>query len=903
MSRRPTLTGKATLLDLLGRDTGLSHADIGALLGYDYREEPVTPKGPADGAKRRPSLRHARGPATSPAFDPREQAYWYVADITPFEAPSPETGAAAVQPPEPAPPPAGDPAYRELPLLPWRRLWPFVLKRLSHRRETRQIDTACWVRALAEARPLNRIPRQRRATLAGRILLIQDGGEALMPFQYDFQRLVERLARLLGRNRVEVIHLPRHLASDRLFHRLRGHYLEPEDGVLILSDLGQYQPQDSRLACWRALGRLWRRQGVRPLVLTPCPGRYHQPALRNDFQLVVLDHRAHPGRRPPSAGRPDAARRQLLAMLSAAQWASPALLRWWRLQLLGDAADVGSEYEVWWSDETWREPGACGLEPVAVAVARRDFLDELDPSQRLGVARSVAAAHRALSPELIAEEDLIHHSLGCGDGAFGRAQLLAAACQPDPHGDAWLARLSSRQEAGFWERNPLAAEQCRQALQRLGSNLSPPGLDPRRGAASDAPRDYELWQRGQRLVVAPAGANREGPGCRLAGFRHARRDWRVLVTQGDDGKESLTPLDRPIALPDSGRIVLHADSGDIVLEALRQPDWAVGIGRDGEGLYLNLVPGAKSHLENESRRGGRSSYRKLREPMRQAPPWAARHGFDAHGRHADFVIDGITQRLRWIPPGRFRMGSPEEEAERLDNETLHQVTLTEGYWLADTACTQALWRAVMGDNPSDFKGDPQNPVENVSWDDVQQFIERLNQRIPGLAARLPSEAEWEYACRAGTETPFHFGETLGTDQANYNGNYPYGNGRKGEYREKTLPVKALGRNAWGLYQLHGNVWEWCQDWLGDYPQGPVQDPTGPQVGRLRVLRGGSWFDRARVLRAAQRRGRPPDDDYHGSFGFRLATGQSPPAGKELARTDGVERSRSETAEAGGLPEA
>ena len=126
--------------------------------------------------------------------------------------------------------------------------------------------------------------------------------------------------------------------------------------------------------------------------------------------------------------------------------------------------------------------------------------------------------------------------------------------------------------------------------------------------------------------------------------------------------------------------------------------------------------------------------------------------------------------------------------------------LTYGIWLADTVCTQALWQAAMGDNPSRFKG-AERPVEQVSWEDAQRFVARLNGERDDLLLRLPREAEWEYACRAGTTTPFWFGETIGTEQANYDGNYPYAGGAKGEYRGETVEVKALPANAWGLYQI------------------------------------------------------------------------------------------------------
>lgn len=219
------------------------------------------------------------------------------------------------------------------------------------------------------------------------------------------------------------------------------------------------------------------------------------------------------------------------------------------------------------------------------------------------------------------------------------------------------------------------------------------------------------------------------------------------------------------------------------------------------------------------------------------------------------------------------MGSPEADAERTNNEKQHRVILTQGFWLADTACTQALWRAVMGDNPSRFKGD-ERPVENVSWEDVQRLIERLNELTPGGGFRLPTEAEWEYACRAGTTTPFWFGERITPKQVNYDGDYPYPGGLPGKYREKTVEVKALPCNGWGLYQMHGNVWEWCQDWYGNYLMKRVVDPTGRVRGTKRVLRGGGWFNVGGDVRSAIRRATTPVGRHDG-IGFRLAQGKAP----------------------------
>ena len=191
------------------------------------------------------------------------------------------------------------------------------------------------------------------------------------------------------------------------------------------------------------------------------------------------------------------------------------------------------------------------------------------------------------------------------------------------------------------------------------------------------------------------------------------------------------------------------------------------------------------------------------------------------------------------------MGSPKEEIERKPDEIPHQVTLTKGFYMGVYPVTQEQWKEIMGNNPSQFNGEKNLPVEMVSWNDCQEFIKKL--RIKDKTPyRLPTEAEWEYCCRAGTKTPFHFGETISTGQANYDGNFIYGNGKKGLNRKKTMPVGSFPANAWGLHDMHGNLWEWCQDWYGDYPQNDVVDPQGPNEGKARVLRGGSWNDGPRL---------------------------------------------------------
>ena len=238
------------------------------------------------------------------------------------------------------------------------------------------------------------------------------------------------------------------------------------------------------------------------------------------------------------------------------------------------------------------------------------------------------------------------------------------------------------------------------------------------------------------------------------------------------------------------------------------------------------------------------------------PPWpeAARQQ-SPNEVLAVSIGSGVEMKFVWVPHGTFLMGSPENELERADNETRHRVTLTKGFYLGIHQVTQAQWQAVMGSNPSKFKGDDL-PVEMVSWNDCQEFVKKLGEKT-GKRFRLPTEAEWEYACRAGTTTPFNFGETISTDQANYDGNHTYGKGKNGVYREKTTPVGTFPANAWGLHDMHGNVWEWCLDWYGDYQKEDKKDPFDSNIGTARVLRGGSWFDYPRSCRSGRRNGIEP----------------------------------------------
>ena len=246
------------------------------------------------------------------------------------------------------------------------------------------------------------------------------------------------------------------------------------------------------------------------------------------------------------------------------------------------------------------------------------------------------------------------------------------------------------------------------------------------------------------------------------------------------------------------------------------------------------------------------------------------------GERKVLTIKGVDFAFRYCPAGTFQMGSPSSEAERDSDEgPRHEVTLTKGFWMLETSVTQGMYRAITGSNPSHFKSGDNYPVEEVSWFDSQSFCESLNAlgvAPEGFAFRLPTEAEWEYACRAGTDTPYFWGSTLNGDKANCDGNYPYGGVSKGRYLEKTSAVGSYTPNGWGLYDMHGNVYDWCADWFGDYGSGPQTDPTGPSSGSTRVLRGGGWNYLAKVCRSASRFAYGPANRFN-DRGFRLVLGR------------------------------
>jgi formylglycine-generating enzyme required for sulfatase activity len=249
--------------------------------------------------------------------------------------------------------------------------------------------------------------------------------------------------------------------------------------------------------------------------------------------------------------------------------------------------------------------------------------------------------------------------------------------------------------------------------------------------------------------------------------------------------------------------------------------------------------------------------------------------------------NSFGMKLVLIPAGKFAMGSPDKEADRDPEELQHEVVIAKPFYMGVHEVTQAQFQK----SPGKFfrarftaakGGGPDHPMEGVSWNDAAAFCQRLSQlpeeKKAGRTYRLPTEAEWEYACRAGTTTALHFGDALSAKDANFNGNYPYGGAAKGPYLRRTAKVGSYAPNAWGLYDMHGNVAEWCSDFYDPdyYKNSPKQDPKGPEKGVLdtgfktffRVARGGCWLDEGRGCRAAYRWRLQPTEPYQW-VGFRV----------------------------------
>ena len=338
--------------------------------------------------------------------------------------------------------------------------------------------------------------------------------------------------------------------------------------------------------------------------------------------------------------------------------------------------------------------------------------------------------------------------------------------------------------------------------------------------------------------------------------------------------------------PPSDRFALVAQGSRLAGGDEESYEWVVVFERDEvgpSGILLsndNMAGGSVNQLLPVAE--ARVKFEQAKQRAKQRAEQWARDVENARKVGDQMAVPTGEIDMLWCPPGTFQVGSPEGEEDREDDETLHAVTLSRGFWLGKHEVTQGQWEKVMGSNPSLFKG-PNRPVEMVSREDAAAFCKKLTElerkagRVPEVwAYQLPTEAQWEYACRAGTRTRFSFGDEAAKlhqygNYADKNTDFAWSDEDHDDGHEDTAPVGSYKPNAWGFHDMHGNVWEWCRDWYDSdyYEQASAKrDPLGPASGSARVLRGGSWSHTGASLRSAERYGHTPGSRYN-TLGFRV----------------------------------
>ncbi|MCO6453880.1 MAG: formylglycine-generating enzyme family protein [Pirellulaceae bacterium] len=725
------------------------------------------------------------------------------------------------------------------PLATWSQLVPRLRQGLACGSRNSRIDIRKLVRQVARRQVVLKLPRRRVRRWGSSVLVMVDYSQRLIPFRHDQELVCGYLRRLLppGALRLAVCSDPEQGLTEWC-QTDKPASVQPQPGsvVLVLGDLGALDARDSDCErTWLRWGRVARRSGSRLIALVPCVEALVAEPLRQVYSVHAWQRLRAEDCSPQSLAEQV---ESLLRVAAVAVRLEPGLLRAMR-GLSAQWADAALESLLWQHNAVRsRHPSAATFDPQSARELLEQF-ERLDQQLKQGVLKLVRHWHAAPGLDhsvwldevrrLAAETRKLIPS-GDVDDALAQGTFLLqrsrAAASLDGSTLAFMHRSVERQSHAGWSDETLGPI-YRQLAEVTHPDVDPttlPEADPAEQPPGDALLQVEIHQRGDRLcfLQVPSGVAERSASGRgsLCG--------RLATTN------ELLLLDRT-----AGRVANQ--------------------GPNRAGLWKEGVP----------------------------PRWASDWGRDEFGAWADLRIAAgqspdetpIVQRLRWIPPGTFLMGSPEDEPGRWDDEgPRHQVTMSRGFWLFDTAVTQELWQAVataspvvsptLNANPSRFLG-PRRPVEMVSWEDCQQFLEKLRVLV-GAAFDLPTEAQWEYACRAETATPFSCGDNVTPEQVNYDGDDPYADGETGLYRQETVHVGSLPANPWGLYEIHGNVWEWCRDGLRRYSSEPAVDPVGPvSAGTERVIRGGGWLNHARYARSAYRYWFPPDY-RHADLGFRCA---------------------------------
>lgn len=832
------------------------------------------------------------------------------------------------------------------PLMPWRKMGLGLRHRLGRWRPGHRMDGRVLERRWGLGLPVRDLPRLERMTWVPDLVVLVDGTSEVGLFGGDAEWVLERLRQERGSLGLHV------RAISEIPFKPEDLRLPPQAPVLVISAMGQLSRSSGVMAEWRRLGRRWLGEGRTLLVLNPAPARRWDRRVTSIWPTVCWDVRGRvprQGRLPVGGGWTKAeaeaalvARETLLDLLAPAVRIRPELMRRARL-MMGPKADAGLEHDAWHAPGTWRGRRCMGLEHGEAHGLRMQR--RVKHLLALGVGSIVAEHHQDCSLGLQMEAELRALLAGPLPASAEKAEAvtrffgkirdrlrLMAKQRADAPGwrrgmSAWILQMTERlppdlrrdqrireclSEAWAWAQ--ALAEQEHGPKDTL---RAPEGLDPdivervlKEAAIPRDPSPWRLLRRGPLWWVEPRAAdNPTKPG---------------MVPMGD------MMVGEPRVWMDV-RVRPRWEDLDITWDA-----WADRWGDARSDRFVRRMNEDSRVIEigpvdrTADVRVASELERLTFSPLRR-PGWARSMAQDRFGLRATFEVRGVMFALRWIPPGSFWMGSPEDEPGRFDDEgPRHRVSITHGFWMGETPVTQEQWRAVVEEagprlsglkpEPSYFKPRPDLPrpdrysaqaglpVELVSWDDCLWFSQLLS-KFGGAADgerldfRLPTEAEWEHACRAGTDTALYTGpidiqdskasalddiawyvHNSGPDVDVANPQDPR------EWQSKDFPIQQAGTrrvgmkrpNGWGLHDMIGNVWEWCWDGRRAYPEEAMRDPgmDFPETSDAsRVVRGGSWHARVWRCRSAYRYGWPRVYRRY-DLGFRLLAGQKLLGGAE-----------------------
>jgi formylglycine-generating enzyme required for sulfatase activity len=785
---KPGLSGRADLLRALTSGDPALATSVADLLGYE--ETPaLQPRSPRATSGPSPVL-EPDVPADVP-YAPVDIPFWR---LERFEAIAFEDIVLAEETSAHSTRTAADPVWRSrpastppfTPLAPKRAVLTRLRQESAMRRTTPEIDLDAVVERLSRHGLLDKVPRRQRRAWGSTLYIIEDRARRLVPYWRDQDYLVDVLREIYPPGGLIVARLGAGETHPmiRLPAEQYGQYANPLPGtmVLVLGDLGCLATRGEAVQrFWLQWGRDLRQQRLSPIALVPARARDILPELARTWIVIRWDA-ASPARLALSSQTALSPVQHVLTLLAPVVRLEPGLLRAVRVLIPEGRRDPGLEARV------WQDPAVLSQHSRAAT---------LDPQHR-----QAYLARFAREPEPL-RQAVLH---------------LLRGWRGDLHAAVWfeeIVGLDRQSQQELVDTSEL--EDARTYLQVLADRLEHKGTLPVATAA---------WIEclAERL---PAEA------CQDAQVKVAVHRLYDLVRSRSPETQVPAWFDPAVVSP-PGQSVRQFALWQVGEQLLFQP-----LPRTAEvrGSLLGLVHTSSGEITLPPRVFDPGAFWQDGRP----PAWASDWGWDAFGPWATFRLGAVEQRLRWMPPGRFLMGSPDDEAGRWEDEGLqHEVELTQGFWLFDTPCTQALWQEVMGTNPSRFKG-ANRPVEQVSWDDIQEFLRALNARLPDLDLRLPTEAQWEYACRAGTTTARY--------EADLEAIAWYADNSQREMHE----VAQKRPNAWGLYDMLGNVDEWCYDGMRDYTETGVIDPVGPTAaGAGRAVRGGSWGVVAQGVRAAHR---------------------------------------------------